>query len=88
MHKHVWKSIGIAIGKSTSLLTFTCTACNLNIDNNLKMLLDGASHNNSLEKIDLSDNELDDDHGAYILIYLQKQVEKRDFELWWLSLRQ
>jgi hypothetical protein len=45
-------------------------------------------NNQSLDKIDLSDNELKDKHGIFILKYIKIQAERRDNDLWELGLRQ
>jgi len=38
--------------------------------------------------LDLSDNDLKDQHGSTILKFLKVQAERRDKDLWELSLRQ
>lgn len=45
-------------------------------------------NNMSLETIDFSDNELTDFHGLLILGLIKQQSERRDNELWKLSLRE
>ena len=43
--------------------------------------------NNSIEVLNLSDNDLTDEHGEVITRFLNKKNEARDLELWEISLR-
>jgi hypothetical protein len=49
---------------------------------------DGLLENKSLEVLDLSDNDLNNAHGIMILKFIKIQGERRDKDLWTLSLRQ
>lgn len=49
---------------------------------------DGLLENKSLEILDLSDNDLTNAHGIMILKFIKIQGERRDKDLWTLSLRQ
>ena len=53
----------------------------------MKILFDGLQHNTSIEVLDLSDNELGDEHGSVICQFLKRKAQVRDDELWWISLR-
>jgi len=44
--------------------------------------------NTRLEVLDLSDNDLTDAHGIMLLKFIKIQGERRDKDLWALSLRQ
>ena len=41
----------------------------------------------SIETLDFSDNELNDQHGTFIVSLIKSQSERRDHELWLSSLR-
>lgn len=41
----------------------------------------------SIESLDFSDNELNDEHGAFLLSLIKAQGERRDVEMWLKSLR-
>lgn len=43
--------------------------------------------NSTLEEIDLSDNDLRDEHSAILCSYIRVRGEARDLELWKHSLR-
>lgn len=47
----------------------------------------GLSCNATLEKLDLSDNDILDQDGLAILRYVKKQAETRDNALWMTGLR-
>jgi len=51
------------------------------------MLFKGLQHNQSLRTLDFSDCNLTDAHGDSILAYVKKQAERRDNDLWEMSLR-
>ena len=42
----------------------------------------GLINNESLEKIDLSDNQIKDSDGLFIIRYIKIQAEKRENALW------
>lgn len=44
--------------------------------------------NNVIQSVDLSDNDLVDEHGLMICSYIQLRSEVRDLELWQIGLRQ
>jgi hypothetical protein len=48
----------------------------------------GLQVNNSIQTIDLSDNDFLDQHGQLLCSWLKAKSETRDQELWALSLRQ
>lgn len=47
----------------------------------------GLNNNDSLEKLDLSDNDLHDAEGLFIVRYIKLQAEKRENALWRTGLR-
>lgn len=47
----------------------------------------GLIENNSIEKLDLSDNQLSDDDSLHIIRFMKKQGEKRETNLWMNGLR-
>jgi Ran GTPase-activating protein (RanGAP) involved in mRNA processing and transport len=49
---------------------------------------EGLIKNKSLQVLDLSDNELADQHGELIIEFLRVQAESRDLKIWELGLRQ
>ena len=51
-----WESLGLAIAKSKFLSKLVIIGCNLNTQSNLQIFMKGVNENNSLEKLDLSDN--------------------------------
>lgn len=63
-----WKSLGAGLGQSQSLRTFSIHGTNIgqiNKDNNcenMQNLLAGMVHNQSLETLNFSDNDLKDDN--------------------------
>lgn len=44
--------------------------------------------NTSIETLDLSDNDLTDQHGEYITTLIKSQSEQRDNQIWAMGLRQ
>jgi hypothetical protein len=48
--------MGKALGETKTLQRFTINGCNLNEGDNCETLFDGLNLNETLEKIDLSDN--------------------------------
>ena len=49
---------------------------------------EGLIKNKSLEVLNLSDNDLKDEHGELIIEFLRVQAESRDLKIWELGLRQ
>jgi hypothetical protein len=47
----------------------------------------GLNENDSLEKLDLSDNSITDTEGVAIIRYIKQQAEKRENSLWMTGLR-
>ena len=86
-HSNAWKHIGAALGKTKTLVRFTAQACNLNVGENLAILFKGLQNNSSIKTLDFSDCELTDIHGQTILGYVKKHAERRDNDLWEISLR-
>ena len=87
LHTQAWRQIGAALGKSKNIMIFTVQACNLDSGENISMLFKGLQHNQSLRTLDFSDCNLTDAHGDIILAYVKKQAERRDNDLWEMSLR-
>lgn len=56
--------------------------CNLSGNGNLDLLIKGLIDNESLEKLDLSDNQIKDQEGIVIVRYIKLQAEKRENALW------
>ncbi|CDW87947.1 UNKNOWN [Stylonychia lemnae] len=82
-----WEDIGVAVGNSKTMKTFACNACNLHSLNHLEMLMKGLLSNNSIEKLDLSDNQIGDQESIYIVRFMKQQGEKRENTLWMTGLR-
>jgi len=55
-----WQEIGYAIGQSKSIKSLIINVCNLNAPTNLELLMKGLIDNNTIEKLDLSDNQISD----------------------------
>jgi hypothetical protein len=68
---HSWEVLGNAIGKSKSILRLLIVGCNLNSPLSLELLMKGLINNESLEKIDLSDNQIKDTDGLFIIRYIK-----------------
>lgn len=47
----------------------------------------GVNENESLETVNLSDNDLNDQEGLFIVRYIKNQAEKRENALWRTGLR-
>ena len=47
-----------------------------------KMAKEPRTFGNSIETLDLSDNDLEDKHGQVIVNLIKNQAERRNFELW------
>ena len=61
--------------------------CNLSGPQNLEVFIKGLIENESLEKIDLSDNQIKDSDGLCLVRYIKLQAEKRENALWQTGLR-
>jgi hypothetical protein len=95
-----WKAIGKALAtEAVTLQTFEVKASNLADLGNMLLLFTGSKtkgnknfegliKNKSLEVLDLSDNDLNDEHGELIIEFLRVQAESRDLKIWELGLRQ
>ena len=53
----------------------------------MEHLLRGVNENDSIEKLDLSDNQIKDHDGIFIVRYIKLQAEKRESALWMTGLR-
>ena len=94
-----WASLGSGVGKSTSLRTLCIHGTNVGfIDKSgncehMQKLLKGMEQNQSLETLNLSDNDLRDDvkdardPGHYLLEFIKKIANNRDQQAWEKSLR-
>ena len=58
-----WKKIGKALGQTKHLKVFICQACNLYQGDNMHSLINNMLENTSIETLDFSDNDLNDQHG-------------------------
>ena len=56
-------------------------------NNKRNKFFEGLIKNKSLEVLDLSDNDLKDAHGDLVCEFIRVQGERRDKDLWELSLR-
>ena len=79
--------MGDGIAKSRSLTFLSLTFCGLNHLSNLEGLMKGVNENESIETINLSDNDLNDQEGLFIVRYIKNQAEKRENALWRTGLR-
>lgn len=61
--------------------------CNLNSGGHLQQLMKGVYENDSLVRLDLSDNQIGDHEGLIIVRYLKLQSEKRENAIWMTGLR-
>ena len=82
-----WQEIGHAIGQSKSIKSLIINVCNLNAPTNLELLMKGLIDNNTIEKLDLSDNQISDQDSLNIIRFIKKQGEKRENSLWINGLR-
>jgi hypothetical protein len=82
-----WDELGKAIGLSKTITTLIINVCNLGVGNNLDLLMNGIMDNNTLERLDLSDNEINDNDALGIVRYIKRQAEYRDSALWMTGLR-
>jgi len=82
---HAWEQLGNAIGKCKTLLRLILPGCNLN--GALEVFIKGLIENESLEKIDLSDNQIKDSDGLFLVRYVKLQAERRENALWQTGLR-
>lgn len=62
-----WLSLGQALGKNKSCRSIRISACNLYEKRNMEDFLNGVQHSDLLQKLSLTDNELNDEHGLFIL---------------------
>jgi hypothetical protein len=84
---HSWQEMGQGMRNARSLRVLSLRGTNLNQGENIKNLLKGMQKNTSIEILDLSDNDLRDEQGAHLLVYIKKLSERRDDLRWWKSLR-
>ena len=82
-----WENLGEGIGKSKSLQTLSIVNCNISHGNNLELFMKGLGENDSLQKLDLSDNYIGDNESTSILRYIKMQAEKRENIIWMTGLR-
>lgn len=61
-----WKKIGKALNETKVLKAFVVQACNLYQGEIMQQLMTSMLGNTSLEVLDFSDNDLNDDHGEYL----------------------
>lgn len=57
----VWTKLGSSLGKNQSVKSLTIKCCNLNQGKAMQVLMNGFKFNESVQKLDLSDNELHDE---------------------------
>ena len=62
--------------------------CNLNQGKNCEDFMNGLQNSDSIQKLGLSDNELSDENGLYVIKMIKFQAEKRDRTQWLEGLRQ
>jgi hypothetical protein len=62
-------------------------ATNLNQSNHLELFMNGLIKNDMIERLDFSDNGINDAEGLHIVRYIKKQAETRDNALWMTGLR-
>lgn len=82
-----WQLLGDGIAKSRSLTFLSLTFCGLNYLSHLEGLMKGVNENESIETINLSDNDLNDQEGLFLVRYIKNQAEKRENALWRTGLR-
>lgn len=76
---------GLATNKSVITLNINC--CNLNSSVNMKDLMSGFQHNDSVQTLCLNENELKDEHALLILLMIKVKAERRDKIIWREGLR-
>ena len=83
-----WLSLGQALGKNKSCRSVRISVSNLNEKRNMEDFMNGVQHSDVLQKLSLTDSELNDEHGLFILNLIKFQAEKRDRTQWLEGLRQ
>lgn len=78
MTNRAWGLIGNAIGENKSLLSVSINISNLNTQKAMNAFMKGFEKNDSVEILDLADNEISDDAGVCVLNMIKAQSEKRD----------
>lgn len=67
-----WEILGDGIAKSSSLISLSLIHCGLNHFSNLEAFMKGLNENDSLEKVDLSDNDITDKEGLFIVRFIKQ----------------
>ena len=67
-----WEQLGHSVGNSKTISHLQLNVCNLNTANHVELLMKGIIENRSIEKLDLSDNQIRDVDGMYIVRYLKQ----------------
>ena len=62
-----WRCLGEGLKKNISIREIQFTACNINITKNIQELMNGLKYNQTIAKIELGENELNDEQGQVIL---------------------
>lgn len=82
-----WTELGLGLKGAKSLRVFSCRGTNLNQGENINNLFKGMKGNESIEILDLSDNDLKDEQGEHIITFIKNLSDRRDDLRWWKSLR-
>ena len=71
LHERSWKVLGNGLGETKTLQKLVLNACNLNDGNNCDKFFSGMARNRSLESVDLSDCNLTDQAGTYLVRFFK-----------------
>lgn len=73
--------------ENESLKSLQISGCNLASGNSTRLLCEGLKENHHIKYLDLSCNELRDEHGQLIIDAVKVLAEKRDHLQWMEGLR-
>lgn len=73
-----WTKLATAISKSRTMLTLQISGCNLATANCARLFCAGLRENDRIKYLDLSCNELKDEHGKLIVDTVRTLAERRD----------
>ena len=82
-----WKKLATALADSHSIVSLQVSCCNLSSGNCARMFCRGLRQNDYLKYLDLSCNELKDEHGIEIMDSVKILAQRRDHLQWMEGLR-
>lgn len=79
--------LGVGIAKNNSLQTVAIHMSNINIVKNIEIFMKHFGENNSVQTLDLTDNDIGSTAGKMIVNMMKSQAEKKDVNQWSDNLR-